>query len=176
MRAQAAVVVLLLIAACQAPPPPEPEFTDADRQAIASEIERLSGEMLELTGPEDFEAQLAYWSPSAESYFVTEPALLAQGVRIITTMQSLREFFDPAGWNRQSTNFTVLATRVAVPSPVNAVQVLEGHYSVTNMEGETGPEYPWSATAVWVKEDGGWKLLHFHQSWTNTPIESETEG
>ena len=176
MRSLVVVSVLCLLAACQAPPPPEPEFTEADQQGIASEIERLSGEMLELTGPEDMEAHLAYWSSSAESYFVNEPALFAQGVRVIVTMEALRDFFDPSAWNRQRTNFTVLASSVAVPSPVSAIQVMEGHFSVTDVEGETGPEYPWSATAAWVKEDGAWKLLHFHQSWTDTPMESETEG
>jgi len=174
MRSFVAVTVFSLFAACQAPPPSEPELTDEDRQEIASEIERLSGEMLELTRPEDMEAHLAFWSPSAESYFVGEPALFAQGVRVIRTMQGLRDFFDPSAWNRQRTNFTILASRVALPSPVSALQVMEGHFSATNLEGETGPEYPWSATATWVKEDGTWKLLHFHQSWTDTPMESET--
>jgi ketosteroid isomerase-like protein len=176
MRALAAFACLLLVAACQAPPPPEPEFTDADRQAIATELERLNGEFLKLNRPEDTDASFAMWSPVADSYFVTEPALFAQSFRIIAGMQDLREFFDPSNWNRQSTNITALSTSVAVLSPESAVHVTAGHYSITNMEGETGPEYPMSMTGVWVKEDGGWKLVHWHQSWSTTPIESGTEG
>jgi ketosteroid isomerase-like protein len=176
MRALAAAAVLLMVSACQAPPPTEPEFTQADRQVIAAEIERLSAESLRSGKPEEMAAFLDYWSESADSYFVTEPALFAQGVRVITTMQALREFFDPARWNRQSTNMSWQSSRVAVLSPEYAVQVGELHFSVTNLEGETGSTFPMSSTTVWVKEDGAWKIMHHHQSWTTDPIEDETEG
>jgi ketosteroid isomerase-like protein len=174
MRALAAVAVLVLVSACQAPPPPE--MTGADRQAIAAEIERLSAESLGSGSPDEMETFLAYWSESADSYFVTEPALFAQGVRVITTMQALREFFDPAGWNRQSTNISWQSSRVAVLSPEYAVQVGELHFSITDLEGETGSTFPMSSTTVWVMEGGAWKIMHHHQSWTNDPIGEEIEG
>jgi hypothetical protein len=168
-----AVAVLVLLVGCQAPPA---EMTEADRQAIADEIERLTLEQNQYTGREDMEAYMAYWSPSADDYFVTEPAVFAHGIRIIPTLQSMREFFDPSGWNRQSTNLMLRSSSVAVLSPEIAVQVRDEPWSVTNMEGETGPTYPSSVTVVWVKEDGAWKIMHAHQTWTNTPIEEETEG
>ncbi|MBT8397628.1 MAG: SnoaL-like domain-containing protein [Gemmatimonadetes bacterium] len=176
MRPIVALFALALAVACQAPPPPEPEFTDADRQAIAGEIESLGVDMLALGSVQDHDAMLAFWSTEADSYFSSEPAVFAQGVQILSTMQEFREYFDPSGWNRQSTNFTVLSNRVAVLSPESAVQVVGGSYSVTDTEGETGPEYPMSMTGVWVKEGTTWKVVHWHQSWTDTPIEEETEG
>jgi hypothetical protein len=176
MRRLAALSILLLLTACQAPPPPEPAFTDADREAIASEIEQLSGEMLDLGRPEEVEQQWTYWSPNADSYFVTEPAVFAQSTRILSSMEEVREFFDPSRWNRQRTNITTVSSRVAVLTPESAVQVIQGRFSVTDMAGETGPEYPMSMTGVWVREDGAWKVVHWHQSWSNTPMESETEG
>ncbi len=176
MRALAALAVLLFVSACQAPPPAEPEFTQADRQAIVAEIDRLSAEMNQAGRPEDSEAMLAFWSESADSYFVTEPGLYVHGIRVITTTQALREFFDPARWNRQSTNFFMQSSRVAVLSPEYAVQVAEYHWSITNIEGVTGSTFPMSSTLVWVKEEEGWKILHQHSSWTTDPIEEGTEG
>jgi ketosteroid isomerase-like protein len=176
MRAILAIVVLLLFAACQAPPPPEPEFTDADREAIAAEIEGLSAEILALNRPEDADANLAMWSPNADSYYVTEPVLFFQSYVPVSSLEDLREFFDPSRWNRQSTNITATRTSVAVLTPESAVSVAEGHFSVTSIEGETGPEYAMTMTGVWVKEDGAWKIVHWHQSWNRNPIESETEG
>jgi ketosteroid isomerase-like protein len=152
------------------------EMTDADRQAIAAEIERLNAEFMERGRPEDADANFAMWSANAESYFVGEPALFSQGYNIVPTMEDLRAFFDPSGWNRQSTNITALSTSVAVLSPESAVHVTEGHFSITNMEGETGPERTMTMTGVWVKEDGAWKVVHWHQSWNRDPIEEETEG
>jgi hypothetical protein len=182
MKAVAAVVAAvvavgaLLFVATERTAPPEPEFTQADRQAIAAEIERLSSEMNQLSRPEDQAAWLTYWSDSADSYFVAEPAVFAQGVRILTTMDSFREFFDPSQWNRRSTNFTTEPSHIAVLSPDVAIQVTGGYFSITNMEGETGPNYPISLTTVWVREGDAWKIIHNHQSWTNTPIEAEPEG
>jgi ketosteroid isomerase-like protein len=175
MKPYSAMAVLLLLSACQAPPP-EPEFTDAERQAIVTEIERLSLEMNELGRPEDQEAWMAFWSASADSYYVDEPGVFVQGVRILHDMEAFREFFDPSGWNRQSTNFTQESSGVAVLSPELAVQVTGGSYSVTNLEGETGPSYPLTGTTVWVREAGAWKIIHHHQSWSTTPIEEGSEG
>jgi hypothetical protein len=64
---------------------------------------------------------------------------------------------------------------IAVMSRDHVVYVTEGSYSITNLEGETGPEYPWTSTAVWVNKEGEWKILHYHQSWSNTPIKTEGE-
>lgn len=176
MRALAVVAVFALAWSCQAPPPPEPEFTEADRQAIAAEIERLNGEFMERGRPEDAEANFAMWSPNADSYFVSEPALFSQSYNIISTLADVREFFDPSNWNRQSTNITATSTSVAVLSPESAVHVSEGHFSITNAEGETGPERLMTMTGVWVKEDGAWKVVHWHQSWNRDPIQGEGEG
>ena len=175
MRVLLAVAALLLVTACQAPPP-EPEFTDADRQAIAAEIERLTLEMNQLSTPEEMGDFLSYMSVSADSYFTGEPAVLAFGATLHPSMQSVREFMDPTRWTRQSTNYTLQSSHVAVLSPEHAVQVTEQFYTVTNAEGVTGSRMREVATKVWVKEEGGWKIFHMHNSWIRDPVEDEAEG
>jgi hypothetical protein len=171
-----ALSALLLFVACQAPPPPEPEFTDADRQAIAAEIERLTLEMNQLGRTEDMQEFFNYLSPSADSYFAGEPAILAFGTTVYPSMQAVREFMDPSNWSRQSTNYTLESSKVAVLSPEHAVQVTEQFYTVTNAEGVTGSRMREVATKVWSKEEGQWKMIHMHLSWTTAPVEGEAEG
>jgi uncharacterized protein (TIGR02246 family) len=181
MKALLAGIALLVVLGVgfllySSPSATSPEMTDADRLSIAAEIESLTREMTKSGRPDDFEDWLAFYSDSPESYFTDEPVLFVQGTFVAPTMQALRGFLDPSRWNRQSTNFTLQSSRVAVLSPDNAVQVAELHFSITNMDGETGPSYLQVATNVWVKEDGGWKIMHHHNSWDTTPIEEGTEG
>jgi len=174
-RAVMAVLALSLFAACQAPPPPEPEFTDADRQAIAEEVGSLTQESYALGRPEDQDASMAYWAEGAEVFFVGEPAVFAQGVRIINTTDDMLEFFG--GFEgRTSTNFDPQASYVAVLSPEVALVVTEQHWNITDTLGVTGSTFPLSSTTVWVKENGAWKMMHHHQSWTTNPVEEEGEN
>ncbi len=176
MRALLSIAVLMIVAACQTAPPPEPEFTDADRQAIAAEIERLTLEMNQLSTPEELGDYLSYMSVSADSYFTGEPAVMAFAATLYPSMQSVREFLDPSRWNRQSTNYTLESSNVAVLSPEHAVQVTKQFYTITNSAGVTGRRLREVATRVWVKEDVGWKMIHFHNSWISDPVEAEAEG
>lgn len=176
MRALAALAGLVLLSSCQAPPPPEPEFTDADRQAIAAEIERLTLEMNQLGRTEDMQEFFTYLSPSADSYFAGDPAILAFGTTVYPSLQDVREFMDPSRWSRQSTNYTLHSSKVAVLSPDHALQVTEQFYTVTNAEGVTGSRMREVATKGWVREEGGWKLIHIHLTWASAPVEGEPEG
>ena len=175
-RAAVAVSCLILLAACQAPPPPEPEFTEADRQAIADEVLRLTQETYELGRPEDFETSMAYWAEGTDAFFVGEPAVFAQGVRVINSKEDMVRFFGGFVGTRTSTNFDPQASYAAVLSPDVAVTVTEQHWNITDTLGVTGSTFPLSSTTVWVKEDGAWKIMHHHQSWTNNAIEEEGEG
>ena len=169
MRTLAALAVLLLVAACQAPPA---EMTVGERQAIADELHQLNLQLNRLGETNDLEGMLEYWVADPSAYFVGDPASFLQGVRLLHSKAEIQEFFGPMQRARSSTNLSVLNDHVAVLSPTLAIQVLEQKYSVTDTLGNTGPEYPETATTVWVKEDGAWKMLHFHQSWSTTPIET----
>ena len=169
MRAIAAFVSLVLVSACQAPPPPE--MTDADRQTIAEELRQLSLLLNEFGAENDMDGILQLWVEDPGAYFVGEQAVFLQSVRLLPTKDAMMEFFTPMQTSRGGTRFTVLNDYVAVLSSDLAIQVLEQKYSVIDTLGIAGPEYPESATTVWVREGVDWKILHFHQSWSDEPIE-----
>ena len=176
MRRHAVQVMplLILLAACQAAPP-EPEFTDADRQAIASEIERLSSEMWALGEPEQFPEMLSYWANEPERFFVGDPAVFVQQMNILPDMDRVRSFGEGFVGTRTSTNIEPQTSYVAVLSPEVAIQVSQTHWSITDNDGETGPTYPMAATTLWVLEDGSWKVAHHNQGWTFDAVEGEGE-
>jgi ketosteroid isomerase-like protein len=70
---------------------------------------------------------------------------------------------------------TVLKDYVSVISKEIAVYTYEGKFSITNLEGETGSEYPLTTSVVYTKKDDGWKILHYHHSWSDEPVEEKKE-
>ena len=136
----------------------------------------MSSEMWAIGEPERFEEMMAFWADGAEGFFVGEPALFNQGVRVISTMEDMLSFSEGFVGGRTRTNFFPQENYVAVYSPTLAVQVTQQHFSVTNNDGETGSTFPMSSTTLWVLEEGAWKIAHHHQSWTNDPVEEEEEG
>lgn len=167
----AIVAVIALLYVATVPNASPPEMTQAEREAIAEELHQLNLQLNQLGEANDVEGMMEHWVADPSAYFVGEPASFLQSIRLLNTKDDIRAFFTPMTQTRASTNFTVLSDHVAVLSPTLAVQVLEQKYSITDTLGNTGPEFPETATTVWVKEDGAWKMLHFHQSWSNTPIE-----
>jgi len=53
---------------------------------------------------------------------------------------------------------------IAVLSTDHAVHVYKAKWSMTNKDGEVTGEGPLTATTVWIRKNGEWKVLHFHQS------------
>lgn len=172
----AAIVAIIALLFVTTRPTPPPELTAAERQAIADELHELNLELNRLGEANDVEGMLEHWVADPSEYFVGQQASFLQSTRLLHTKQDIRDFFTPMQTSRSRTNFTTLSDHVAVLAPNLAVQILEQKYSVTDTLGNTGPEYPEMATTVWVKEAGEWKMLHFHQSWSSTPIEAASSG
>ena len=152
-------------------------LTDTQRQEIAAEIERLTLEINSLNTAAGFDSLFSYWAADGERLWAAGPATFVNNTRVLPTLQDVRASFGPVMRARRSTNFTLRSSRVAVLSSDVALQVAEQQYSITDTLGNTGQSYPVTSTGVWVKRPAGWKLLHFHQSWSNTPItppEAET--
>lgn len=164
-----AAVLLFPLASCA--PPPEPEFTDADKQAIVAEIEGLLDEINAGGAEGDFQRIMVHYSSQSALHFVGEPALFVHGMRILPDRDATEEFFGPMMDSRTAQKNTVMDSRIAVLSRDHALQVTRIHYSIVNSEGVEGPTYPLVATTMWAKEDGVWKIMHFNQTWDTTPLE-----
>ena len=171
-RVALASTLLFPLIACQ---PSTPTLTDADRQSIASEIEQIPSEWGDMATQENLDSWMARFAEDIESYFVGDPAFFVQGLRVIPTTTEASEFFGAMSETRQSTNFTTVKSHVAVISHDMALQVIEQHWSITDSLGVTGPTFPLTATTLWVRQEGTWKFLHHHQTWSNEPIEAESE-
>ena len=168
-----AAVLLFPIVSCA--PPPEPEFTDADKAAIVAELDVITEELNALGTANDQAAMNAYYVADPEVYFVGEPAMYLHSLRLLADNEAIREQFAPMAESRQGTTFVPQKQYTAVLSPTLALRVAEVHWFIINNEGVAGDTFPLTSTTLWVKEVGEWKILHYHHTWSNTPVE-ETEG
>jgi len=163
MRALVALFVLSCLAACQAPPP---EASPLDRQAIAEEVRAVADEWIATAGEGDLEATASYYLDDLEAYYTAAPALFVNRLSTYPDGPAVVEAFGPAMANRSATQYNLTSNAFAVLSADAVVQVFEATYNVTNLDGETGPDYPMTGSVVWVRHQGSWKLLHYHQSWS----------
>ena len=162
-----AVAVLTLVAACQAAPPEAPAL---DRQAIADEVQQTVNAWME-TGPtNDLDAAAAFFMDDLSTYFVGDPMLFFNRLRVYPTKPDFVQAFEPSMANRTGTHYNQTGSSFVVLSADAVVHTYQGTYNITNLEGVTGPDYPMTVTVVWVRHEGAWKILHLHQSWS-TDIE-----
>jgi ketosteroid isomerase-like protein len=167
MRTLAAVALLLLVAACQGAPPEAPPL---DRQATADEVRQAFDAWL-ATGPSnDLEAGTQFFLDDVSGYYVGDPALFINNVTIYPTKARVLEVFEPSMANRSATHYMQENSSFVVLTADAVVQAYRGTYNVTNLDGETGPDYPMTASILWVRHAGVWKIAHYHQSWS-TDIE-----
>jgi len=144
-------------------------LTDADRQTIAQTIRASNAGLFATGATNDLEAGMAFWVSDPQAYFVGDEALFLNRIVPLRTKAEIREVFGPALENRNATTYEMVRDHVAVLSLNHAVHVYEAKYAVTDTLGNTGNQYPMTATTIWVRENGEWKILHYHQSWSTEP-------
>jgi uncharacterized protein (TIGR02246 family) len=132
-------------------------LTDAERQAIIKEIQdrttfwngaansldALRGMQVHLPDPDFMAAtQGSLWRNQAECLNVIRPYM--------ARLKSQQIHYNE--------------NHIKVLSPDIAVQACLGTISATDTTGITSAPVPYALTAVWVKRDGKWYVLQFHQS------------
>jgi hypothetical protein len=117
-----------------------------------------------LAEPQDIEAALSFYVQDAGDYFVGNPVVGVFNRRMDKGSEDFREGIRNLGNNRLGTSVQFKDDRIAVLSRDHVVQVLSADYAITNLEGVTRTGYQMVQTQVWVRENGEWKILHFHQS------------
>ena len=159
----AVVAVVFLFAAFQFAPP---EITDVDQQATADEVHQAALEWIETWKQNDLEGAMASFVDDLGSYFVGDPALFMNNLSLLPTVAAVRDNFGPALEARSATGWWMKDDYIAIIDNDHAVQVIEAGWNVTDLEGVTTPNYPMTATIVWVRQADGWRILHYHQTWT----------
>jgi hypothetical protein len=163
-------LILTLWAALSAGVSAQDPLTDAERANIAVEVESRFDALLEYAARGENVPTGEFYAAELEGYFLGEPATFLQGVRLLSTVEEMETFFQ--GMDRQGTLIDILDSRVAVLSRDIALQVTQGQYTVISSDGVRGDTFPLSTTNLWVRDDDGvWRMLHGHQSWTLTPVE-----
>jgi uncharacterized protein (TIGR02246 family) len=147
-------------------PTAPPEMTETDRQVVADEVKQASKDWIATWAQNDIDGALAYFLEDLGSYFVGEPGLFLNNYTLLPTLTEVSAVFEGAREARSGSGIFPLEESVAVLSPDHAVQVWVAEFNVTDTEGVTTPNYPVTMTLVWVRHEGAWKIMHFHQTWT----------
>ncbi len=162
----AAIIAVIALLYVTTSPTPLPEMTAAERQEVVGEVQRTFDAWI-ATGPtNDLDAAMEFFVDDASAEFVGEPVIFVNRLQAYSTKGEIVEAFEPAIANRSGTNYTTTNNSFSVVSHDAVMQAYEGTYSVTNLEGVSGPDYPLTVTILWVRRDGAWKILHLHQSWS----------
>ena len=162
-------VPAIWLAACQ--PPADPRPAAAESAAIVAEVEARALEYLDLVGRGDMEAAQAYFVTNASDWFVGDPAVFALGVDVLARPEDVTAFFDRIVTTRQATPTETRTSRVAVLTRDLALQVTYNHWSVVGFGGESTPTFPSTISTLWAREEGTWRMVHVHQSFTNDPVQ-----
>jgi len=170
MRAFAAVAALFFTSACQAAPPPEPDFTAADRQAVAEEVKQASEAWIAAWARNDIDAAMAALVHDLAAYFVGDPGIFLNNLAFVPDAAGVEAGFASAREARSSTGIFPSEESIAVLSRDHAVQVWVAEWNVTDAQGVTTPNYPLTATLVWVRQEGTWRIVHWHQTWNQNPV------
>jgi ketosteroid isomerase-like protein len=159
--AVAAVGVVALIAALQF----DPGVVDRpDQEAIVHEIQEACRGWIDAWDRNDLDAAMAFFADGIETHGA--PGLFLNNLVVYGTVEEVRSAFGQALERRTSSKMMPEEESIMVITNDHAVQAFWGKWNVTNTDGVTTPDYPMSATLVWVREPEGWKIIHLHQTWT----------
>jgi len=127
---------------------------------------------------ENFNKMFEFWVESNDESWLGNPAIWVSNIQIIPTLEKLDESWRPAIDRRASEELEMIDDYVAVLSHDHAIYVLKAKYTINDIDGNTY-ENLMTATTVYVKKNGVWKILHYHQSWApekqKTQEEKKTE-
>lgn len=150
------VFTLTLLAGCQTA---TNELTDEQKAALTDSVTAVHEKMTQLWLAADFDSVMPYFLNAPEVGWAW-----AGGIRY--GYDELSALFRPILDGIVSAEFTVADRRVDVLARDVACVREYGVYSTTYTTGETQPRDPFVMTTIWVRRNGEWKMLHFHESST----------
>lgn len=162
-RLGVAILAGMLALGCR--PGPPTALTDADRRAIAAQIEQRVKNAYDLGAKDVFAGLMSLYPKSG-------PVYSASGGRVTTTRDSLeaavRQFWLYVGRNMREPKWEWTTMQVDVLSPSAAVMTTTyrvPHLTPNGQRHVIGGAW----TAVFAKRDGEWVIVHEHLSDSPNP-------
>jgi uncharacterized protein (TIGR02246 family) len=152
VRFSAAVLALSALA-CQ----PKPVAFDPEDPAAKAQIEAALHEAMAGAAAVDAEKALAVTTKDKDFTFITGDLMLVGYDEILPRF---RETYSAL--QKQHTEITTKKVRLLSPDVAVMTAVGEGTY--TDKAGFTSEPVGLGATIVFVRKDGEWRAVHFHQS------------
>ena len=155
MRRMILPLMLSVFAACQVGV--TVEMTDAEKTAIADEVNAVNAEWWDAWRDADFARGMSYYYNSPNLAFVMQGALDFGYAEIDAK-------YRPGMDGLASQDITLTNSQTVVLAP-DAVTITDaGTYTATDTLGVTGPETGFAVTNIWVRTDGEWKIHVGHES------------
>lgn len=147
------ISMMLLLFACTAK---TPEFTEADKAALANTIEANIGKLMQAADALDTSALEEFLSDDSQKNFLVQGTAYNKAELIATTKA---EYMEIVGQKLTVQNHI---TRVINPSTV--LWMGEILASSTDQEGWQ-ESMIFADTWLWEKVGKSWQVSHFHESW-----------
>jgi ketosteroid isomerase-like protein len=155
IRRIALPLMLLVAAACQ--PVVTIELTDAEKAAIADEVNAINAEFWDVWREADFDQGMSYYYNSPDLVYATE-GVVDYGYAEVDAK------YRPGFASVASQTLTITDSRTTVLAP-DVVSIVEtARFSQTDTDGATGPETDLALTSIWILRDGAWKIQIAHVS------------
>ena len=147
------LAALVMTAACQS----QPVAVNPNDPEIVAGVEAILDKAVAAAAATDAEGVLAATTRDDTFTFITEDTMLLGYDEALAAFRTTYALLQ-----KQSNEIIEKRTRVLSPDVVLVSAVSEGTY--TDKSGFTSPPVGLASTAVFVRRDGEWRVIHYHQS------------
>lgn len=144
---------ILIIVACQ----PQPVTVNPNDPAIVTAVETILDKAVAAAAATDAEGVLSVSTRDETFTFITGDTMLTGYDEALAAFRQTYALLQG-----QTNQIIEKRTRVLSPDVVLVSAVSEGTY--TDKAGFTSPPVGLGSTAVFVRRDGDWRVVHYHQS------------
>lgn len=149
----AAAAVVLVCAGCRSAPPP----VNPDDPEIVAAIEQVMAVAMDGAANADAERALSVTTKDDDFTFLTGDTMIAGYDQALATFRDTYSMVQ-----KQTSEVIGSRVRVLAPDVVLVTAVTEGTY--TDKAGFTSEPVGLGSTIVFVRRNGEWRAVHFHQS------------
>jgi len=149
-----AAFTVTVLASCQ---PATTELTVQQKGEMAAEVELVLDSFWDAWRAADVDRGMSYYLNSPEMIW-------ASGDQVVRGWTAVNDIAQAADIASQAIILTESHTTVVALGVVHVMQ--RGSYSVTTLDGTTGPAFPCTVSSVWVRSDGEWKAQFVHVAQT----------